>query len=86
LLNNTDTGAGAATKVSLQLLDGSNSNAPIKAGDPAQIASTTMVNIDTTDSNTTVTNLPYSVQYYSATGGATAGTVASQVTYSIQYN
>lgn len=70
---------GDATNVSLQLLDSSNSDAVIKAGDTSQVLGTTYVDVSTGSAN-----LPYSVQYY-AEKATTAGTVVSNVTYSLQY-
>lgn len=71
---------GTATNVSLQLLDGSSpSQAVIKAGSQDQI--TAMTYQDVTGGSTT---LPYIVRYY-AEAATTAGTVVSNVVYSIQY-
>lgn len=75
----TATGAGAATNVQLQLVDGSNGNV-IQAGNTSQVSGTTKIALDATGN----ANLPYAVQYY-ATGATTAGTVTSSVTYSINY-
>jgi major type 1 subunit fimbrin (pilin) len=75
---------GTAGLVSLQLRDGSSaSQAVIKAGDQSQgqPGGTTYVAYDTTSGTAT---LPYAVEYY-AEGATTAGTVASNVVYSIQY-
>lgn len=71
--------SGTATNVSLQLLDGSNSSAPIKAGNSTQVDDTEYVSI-----STGTANLPYHVQYFAdaATG---PGLVKSSVVYSIQY-
>ncbi|WP_343583442.1 fimbrial protein [Herbaspirillum sp.] len=75
----TATGAGAATGVQLQLVDASTGTA-IKAGNVSQHTGTTQVALDASGN----ASLPYAVQYY-ATGAATAGTVNSSVTYSINY-
>ncbi|WP_114194431.1 fimbrial protein [Edaphovirga cremea] len=73
---------GTAGLVSLQLRDGSStSQAVIKAGDQSQIDDTEYVAYNTTSGTAT---LPYAVEYY-AEGETTAGTVASNVVYSIQY-
>ncbi|WP_025118926.1 MULTISPECIES: fimbrial protein [unclassified Serratia (in: enterobacteria)] len=72
--------SGTATNVSLQLLDGSSpSQAVIKAGSQDQV--TAMTYQDVTGGSTT---LPYIVRYY-AEDATTAGTVVSNVVYSIQY-
>jgi major type 1 subunit fimbrin (pilin) len=71
---------GNAGNVMLQLLDGSSAaQAPIQAGNTSQTTSTTYV-----DTSSGSANLPYFVEYY-ATGATTAGTVVTNVTYSIQY-
>lgn len=71
---------GDATNVSLQLRDASDaSQKVIKAGNSNQTTETTYVDIASGSAN-----LPYSVEYY-AEGATTAGTVASNVIYSIQY-
>lgn len=75
-LNNT----GTAGNVQLQLLDGSSSTlAPINVGDSAQVDDTIYRDV----SGGTAT-LPYAVQYY-PTAAPTAGSVVSNVVYSIQY-
>ncbi|CFQ62634.1 putative fimbrial protein [Yersinia frederiksenii] len=71
--------SGDAGMVSLELLDGSNAMAPIKAGNTSQAISTTYVNAASGSAT-----LPYAVQYY-ADGETTPGTVISNVVYSIQY-
>ncbi|NVI82506.1 fimbrial protein [Janthinobacterium sp. BJB401] len=71
--------AVGAKNVQLQLLDGTNGKA-IKAGDSAQVTDTEKVTKNTAGD----TVLPYAVQYIS-TGLATAGTINSNVTYSISY-
>ncbi|MBC3378699.1 type 1 fimbrial protein [Serratia fonticola] len=72
--------SGTATNVSLQLLDGSSpSLAVIKAGSSDQV--NTMTYKDVSAGSTT---LPYIVRYY-AENATTAGTVISNVVYSIQY-
>lgn len=68
-----------ARNVEIELLDGSNNGAVIKAGSAEQITSTGYVTIS---SGAAV--LPYTARYY-ATGVAEAGLVASSVTYNIQY-
>ncbi|CAI1996623.1 Major pilin [Serratia fonticola] len=71
---------GSATNVSLQLLDGSSaSQAIIQAGNANQVMNTTYK--DVSGGSTT---LPYTVRYY-AEAPTTAGTVVSNVVYSIQY-
>lgn len=71
--------SGTAGQVSLELMDGSNAMAPIKAGNSSQTTSTTYIAASTGSAT-----LPYAVQYY-ADGATTAGTVVSNVVYSIQY-
>lgn len=79
-LKNLSTGAGSASNVSLQLLDGSSaSNSVIKVGNTAQTTDTTFVDVSAGSAV-----LPYSVRYY-AEAAAGAGTVTSNVVYSIQY-
>lgn len=68
---------GTATNVRLQLLDNST---PISVGSTEQLADTSRIAINSGNAV-----LPYAVQYY-ATGVATAGTVLSTVTYSIDYH
>ncbi|CAI2039622.1 Type-1A pilin [Serratia fonticola] len=71
---------GGATGVSLQLLDGSNtSRTVIQAGNQNQVTSTKYVDISSGSAS-----LPYAVRYY-AEAPTTAGTVVSNVVYSIQY-
>ncbi|WP_447873421.1 fimbrial protein [Serratia fonticola] len=71
---------GTASNVSLQLLDASStSRAVIEAGNANQVTNTTYQ--DVTSGSAT---LPYAVRYY-AEGATTAGTVISNVVYSIQY-
>lgn len=71
---------GTASNVSLQLLDASSSSrAVIEAGNANQVTNTTYQ--DVTSGSAT---LPYAVRYY-AEGATTAGTVISNVVYSIQY-
>lgn len=81
LMNTLAPATGVATKVALQLKDGI-SNAVIVAGSGTQLTTNTARNIDATGNAT----LPYSVQYISQLGGATAGKIESRVTYSIAYN
>lgn len=72
--------SGDATNVGLQLRDGSSaSQAVIQAGNSNQTNNTTYVDVATGSAN-----LPYAVEYY-ADGATTAGTVVSNVVYSIQY-
>ena len=72
--------SGTATNVSLQLLDASSaSRAVIKAGNQSQVSGTTYVDV-----SSGIANLPYAVRYY-AEAPTTAGTVISNVVYSIQY-
>lgn len=76
-LNNN---AGTATNVSLQLLDGSSpSRSVIAVGSQSQINGTSYVNVTSGSAN-----LPYIVRYF-ADGETTAGSVVSNVVYSIQY-
>ncbi|MHA7844785.1 fimbrial protein [Serratia sp. D1N4] len=71
---------GGATNVSLQLRDASTaSQTPIQAGNSNQRVNTTYVDVATGSAT-----LPYAVEYY-ADGKTTAGTVVSNVVYSIQY-
>nr|WP_315292792.1 fimbrial protein [Serratia proteamaculans] len=71
---------GTATNVSLQLLDASSpSQSVIQAGNQNQVTNTTYNSITGGS-----VNLPYTVRYY-ADAATTAGTVASNVVYSIQY-
>lgn len=71
---------GTATNVDLQLRDGTSaSQAVIQAGNTNQVTNTSYVDV----SSGTAT-LPYAVEYY-ANGATTAGTVISNVVYSIQY-
>lgn len=72
--------SGTATNVSLQLLDASSaSREVIQAGNQSQISGTTYVDVSSGSAN-----LPYAVRYY-AEAPTTAGTVVSNVVYSIQY-
>lgn len=71
---------GSATNVSLQLLDGSSTGqSVIQAGNTNQVTNTTYIDIASGSAT-----LPYSVRYY-AEAPTTAGTVVSNVVYSIQY-
>lgn len=71
---------GTAANVSLQLLDASNSGqAVIQAGNANQVVNTTYVDVSGGSAS-----LPYTVRYY-AEAATTAGTVISNVVYSIQY-
>ena len=78
-LKNTLTGATAADKVQLQLIDGTNGN-PIQTGNTNQITATSKVTID----SSMAAVLPYAVEYYSL-GGTTAGDVESSVSFTIHY-
>ena len=78
-LKNTVTAPnGGATNVSLQLLDGDNSNV-IQAGNQNQITNNSFVDV-ASGSGT----LSYAVQYY-AENATTPGLVSSNVVYSIMY-
>ena len=71
---------GNATNVSLQLLDASSSSqSVIHVGNTNQTTGNTYVNV-----SSGTANLPYTVRYY-AEDETTAGTVGSNVVYSIQY-
>ncbi|KAA8729439.1 fimbrial protein [Ewingella americana] len=70
---------GNATGVQLQLLDGQGSRGVIKVGDSSQTDNNSYVDV-----STGTANLNYDVEYY-ATAATTAGTVVSNVVYSIQY-
>jgi major type 1 subunit fimbrin (pilin) len=70
---------GDAKNVEVQLLDGSNASAVIKAGSAEQVANAGYVTIASGKAT-----LPYTARYY-ATGVTEAGTVLSSVTYNIQY-
>ncbi|CAI1142538.1 fimbrial protein [Serratia sp. OLHL2] len=72
--------SGTAKNVVLQLREGSGSYSPIVAGSPSQIANATYYTIPSTG----IATLPYVVEYY-AMGAATAGTVVSNVVYTLQY-
>lgn len=78
--NTTAAGAGGATNVELQLLDGGPAANPIFIGSDEQLVTNTRYTIDAAG---TVT-MPYAVEYF-ATGATTAGPVTSQVTFSIDY-
>lgn len=71
--------SGDATNVSLQLREELGSEAVIEAGNSNQTTNATYV-----DTSSGSADLPYSVEYY-ADGATTAGTVVSNVVYSIQY-
>lgn len=71
---------GSATNVSLQLRDASTaSQTPIQAGNSNQRINTSYISVESGSAT-----LPYAVEYY-ADGRTTAGTVVSNVVYSIQY-
>ncbi|HCR1139897.1 TPA: type 1 fimbrial protein [Klebsiella aerogenes] len=70
---------GTATNVSLQLREESGSEAVIEAGNSNQTTNATYVDVSSGSAD-----LPYSVEYF-ADGTTTAGTVISNVVYSIQY-
>lgn len=81
-LNNLDPVAtGGAKNVQFKLRD--SKSADIIVNDPNQSTSTATTDIDTTAGG--VTKIPYSVEYYSAAGGATQGTVSSSVNYELIY-
>ncbi|MGL5385917.1 MAG: fimbrial protein [Enterobacterales bacterium] len=72
--------SGTATQVSLQLLDGSSAAQDvINIGSQDQVANTVYL-----ATNSGAASLPYIVRYY-AEGATGAGTVVSNVVYSIQY-
>lgn len=72
--------SGTATQVSLQLLDGSSAGLDvINIGSQDQVANTVYK-----ATSGGAASLPYTVRYY-AEGATTAGTVVSNVVYSIQY-
>lgn len=77
-LKNTLTDSTAATNVQLQILD-ANSTA-IKLGNTTQVTENPYVTIAADNTAT----IPYSVEYY-ALGQTTAGKVASNVVYTLQY-
>ncbi|HDZ8014203.1 TPA: type 1 fimbrial protein [Citrobacter amalonaticus] len=82
-LNNTATAeTGAASGVQLKLLDSAQKF--IKVNDPAQADTATWIDIVTEDPATTV--MPFYVEYYSAPGSATGGTITSKVTYELIYD
>lgn len=70
---------GDATNVSLQLREEQGSEAVIEAGNSNQTSKASYVDISSGTGD-----LPYAVEYY-ADGATTAGTVVSNVVYSIQY-
>ena len=71
---------GTATNVQLQLRDGSSTSRDvIQVGNTNQVANTTYKDISSGS-----TTLPYAVEYY-ANGATTAGTVVTNVVYSVQY-
>jgi major type 1 subunit fimbrin (pilin) len=74
----TNTG-GTATNVSLQLLEGAGSAVVIKVGSSSQMADSTYYDISSGSAQ-----MPYAVEYY-ADDATTAGSVSSDVVYSIQY-
>ncbi len=78
-LNNTSTGAGSAKKVQFKLLDSAQKF--IKINDPTQMASP----VDIVTADPAETTIPFYVEYYSASGGATAGAVTSTVNYEMIY-
>ncbi|HEJ7919872.1 fimbrial protein [Serratia nevei] len=71
--------SGTAKNVVLQLREGSGSRNPIVAGSSSQVTNATYYTI-----TNGIAHLPYSVEYY-AMGAATAGSVVSNVVYSLQY-
>lgn len=80
-LNNTAE-TGAASGVQLKLLDSAQKF--IKVNDPAQADTAAWIDIVTEDPATTV--MPFYVEYYSAAGSATGGTITSKVTYELIYD
>lgn len=71
--------SGDATNVSLQLREESGAESIIKAGSSSQSTDATYFDV-----SAGTAELPYAVEYY-ADGVTTAGTVVSDVIYSIQY-
>lgn len=72
--------SGTAENVSLELLDASSASyAVIQAGNQNQITNTTYKDISSGSAT-----LPYAIRYY-AEAPTTAGTVNSNIVYSIQY-
>lgn len=78
-LLNTDTGAGAATNVEIQMLNDSMAAIDLAKADGAQNTSIAQI----TAANTA--ELVHYAQYF-ATGASTPGTVASKLEYVISYN
>ncbi|MFK3659286.1 fimbrial protein [Scandinavium sp. NPDC088450] len=70
---------GDATNVSLQLSEEGSNEQVIQAGNSNQTANATYY-----DTSSGSAELPYAVEYF-ADGATTAGTVVSDVVYSIQY-
>lgn len=86
LLNNIAADNDKATNVQLELVDGTNNNT-IKAGFASQMnadGGNQFVAITGTSPNGSV-SLPYSVQYKSVAGGATAGDVKAEVAFDLVY-
>lgn len=79
-LNNTAT-VGAATNVQFRLLD--SGRKAIKVNDPNQFATTAPTTINTDPEG--ATKMLYFVEYYSALGTATSGSVSSTVDYELMY-
>lgn len=80
LKNTSQSPTGAATNVSLRLLDlTSPSSAVIQVGNSNQTTNTAYVDVSSGSAN-----LPYAVEYF-ADGTTTAGSVSSSVVYFIQY-
>ncbi|MEN5283968.1 fimbrial protein [Serratia marcescens] len=71
--------SGTAKNVVLQLREGAGSFSPIVVGNQNQIANASYYTI-----TNGMATLPYTVEYY-AMGAATAGSVVSNVVYSLQY-
>lgn len=71
--------SGTAKNVVLQLREGSGTRNPIVAGSAGQAANATYYTF-----TSGMATLPYIVEYYSM-GSATAGSVVSNVVYSLQY-
>ena len=79
-LNNTAS-TDAATNVQFRLLDSNRST--IKVNDPGQSTTSQFTAIDTEAGGKT--RMPYFVEYVSAAGSATAGSVVSTVDYELMY-
>lgn len=81
-LNNTQpAGPTTATNVQLRLIDGT-SNKVIKVGNQTQVTEATYY---VPTGSPATARMFYAVEYYSANGGATEGTVHSTVVYDLMY-